>query len=134
MAKKLYFSTLRNEDNIPCDYEFKPPKYGESNTDVSFYEPQSSRIANMRKSASGLSTGVYDFEADEKIELEKVQAPIGRKPGMTFEEISQVATMNAQNIQQQSKDAENSEKAAKAAKEEAISTAKAASQAISEKE
>lgn len=134
MSKKLYFNTLRNEDNVPCDYEYKPPIYGESNTDVSFYEPQSSRIANMRKSASGLSTGVYDFEADEKIELDKVQAPIGRKPGMTFEEISQVTTINAQNIKQQSGEAETAEKAAKAAKEEAINTAKEASKAISENE
>lgn len=130
----LYFNTLRQEKNEVCDYKFELPFFGESNTDISFYEPQSSRIANMRKAASGLSTGVYDFEAGEKFDLDKVTAPIGRKPGITFEEISQVATYNANNIKQQSNDAEEAEKAAKAAKDEAISTAKEASKVISENE
>lgn len=127
----LYFSTVRQEKNDPCDYKFELPIFGESNTDISYYEPQSSRIANMRKAASGLSTGVYDFEADEKFDIENVTSPIGRKPGITFEEVSQVATDNANRIQTQSKNAENEEAAKKAAKAAATEQAVEAAKAIS---
>ena len=65
--KKRYFTNLNSEQNNPCDYKFKLPFFGESKTDQSFYEPNASRISNMKKSASGLSTGVYDFDQDSEL-------------------------------------------------------------------
>ena len=56
--KDRYFNTLFQEKNELSDYKYEAPVYGESNTDISYYEPNSTRIANMRKAASGLSTGV----------------------------------------------------------------------------
>lgn len=104
--EKLYFKYLRNEKNESCDYQYEPPIYGESNTDISYYEPNSTRIANMKKSASGLSTGAYDFDEKSEVEIEDVHSPLGRKPGMTFEEISQIQTRTEMSIKSQSKQAE----------------------------
>lgn len=104
--EKLYFKYLRNEKNESCDYQYEPPIYGESNTDISYYEPNSTRIANMKKSASGLSTGVYDFDENSKVKIEDVHSPLGRKPGMTFEEISQIQTRTESSIKSQAKKAE----------------------------
>lgn len=114
--KYEYFSTLLQENNVSCDYKFVPPIYGESNTDLSYYEPNASRIANMKKTASGLSTGVYDFEKNPGREIpEGVKVPFGRKQGFTFEEISQIETRNNQSIKKQ---ADNSEQLKKQLKEQ----------------
>lgn len=114
--KYEYFSTLHQENNESCDYKFDPPIYGESNTDISYYEPNASRIANMKKTASGLSTGVYDFEKNPGRDIpEGVQVPFGRKQGLTFEEVSQLETRNNQSIKNQ---ADNSEKLKKQLKEQ----------------
>lgn len=114
--EKRYFSTLYQEKNTNCDYKFKLPFFGESNTDISYYEPQASRIANMKKTASGLSTGVYDFEENPGREIkDNFHVPLGRKPGLTFEEVSQLETRNNASIKSQ---ADNSEKLKKELKEQ----------------
>lgn len=104
--EKLYFKYVRNEQNEAIDYKYEPPIYGESNTDISYYEPQSTRIANMKRSASGLSTGAYDFDENSKVKIEDAHVPLGRKPGMTFEEISQIQTRTESSIKSQAKNAE----------------------------
>lgn len=87
----LYFKYLRNEQNEEIDYEYKAPVYGESNTDISYYEPNASRIANMRKAANAAVTGLYDFDQSKaKIpDIEDCVVPFGRAQGLTFEEVSQ---------------------------------------------
>lgn len=106
--KTEYFATIHQKDNEPLDYKFELPIFGESNTDISYYEPNASRIANMKKTASGLSTGVYDFDKNPGKEItEGVHVPFGRKMGLTFEEVSQLETINNQSIKNQ---ADNSEK------------------------
>lgn len=78
---------------------FVLPKYGKSTTDPTYYEPMATAIANMRNSAQGSGKSLYDFEAGSKIpDIENVTPMIGRKPGMTIEEISQISTQNMQNI------------------------------------
>lgn len=110
MAKReLYFKYLRNEQNEEIHYEYHAPKYGESNTDTSFYEPNSTRIANMYRSAGSLSKGVYDFDDGKERDIEKCHVPIGRKPGLTFEEISQIETNVSSSIQKESKQIEKDE-------------------------
>lgn len=43
-------------------YQFVQPKFGKSNTDQSYYEPRSSSIANLYKSAGNAErTPLYDF-------------------------------------------------------------------------
>ena len=102
MAKRgLYFKFLRNEQNEEIDYKYSAPKYGASNTDISYYEPNSTRIANMYRSASSAGTGVYDFDDGKERKIEDCVVPIGRKPGMTFEEISQIQTNNRERIKSQ---------------------------------
>lgn len=127
-----YFNTLYQEKNELLDYKYEAPVYGESNTDISYYEPNSTRIANMRKAASGLSTGVYDFDEGKAPDIEDCVVPIGRKPGMTFEEISQIQTINAQRIKSQSKKIEADEAAEKATKEAQVQTAVDMSKAITD--
>ena len=106
--KTQYFSTIHQKDNEPFDYKFELPIFGESNTDISYYEPNASRIANMKKTASGLSTGVYDFEKNPGKNIpDGVRVPFGRKQGLTFEEVSQLETLNNNSIKNQ---ADNSEK------------------------
>lgn len=134
----LYFSTIHQSNNEVCDYNFEPPLYGLSNTDQSYYEPQSTRIANMRKSASGLSTGAYDFSGEhninpKNIDLRDFHVPIGRALGMTFEEVSQIQTNNENSIVSQSKEEEDRQKSKKQAKEEMIKDSIEISKAISDK-
>lgn len=130
--EERYFSTLYQEQNKKCDYRFELPIFGESNTDISYYEPQASRIANMKKTASGLSTGVYDFEKNPGREIkDNFHVPLGRKLGMTFEEVSQLETRNNSSIKNQ---ADNSEKLKKELKEksaERVAEAVEMSKAIS---
>lgn len=92
----LYFKYLRNEQNVEIDYEFKAPVYGASNTDISYYEPNSSRIANMYKSGGASNVALYDFDqskGQEVPDIKDCQMPFGRKPGLTFEEVSQAETI-----------------------------------------
>lgn len=104
---KLYFKYLRNEKNEEVSYKYKGPIYGPSNTDPSYYEPQATRIANMYRSASAASNGVYDFDDGSKApDINDCVVPVGRKPGLTFEEVSQMQTINERNIKAQAKQAE----------------------------
>lgn len=52
---------------VRSQYEFKPPKYGKSNTDQSYYEPVGSLIANAFRSggAGSPSPDDYDFKASD---------------------------------------------------------------------
>lgn len=107
-------------------YKFVLPKYGKSTTDPTYYEPQATRIANMRKSASN-SVALYDFEG-ENIKLadniNDVHLMFGRKPGMTLEEVAQFAEQNKNSISKQSKDYEKTSKDNEKAKAERIAEAK----------
>lgn len=123
--KKHYFSTLKQENNTLIDYKYESPIYGESNTDISYYEPNSSRISNMRKTASGLSTGVYDFDENSKVSIEDAHSPIGRKPGMTFEEISQIETINNARMKATSDAASDADSKAKENIKEAVKVSQA---------
>lgn len=126
--KTLYFSTLRNENNDSIDYDYKPPVYGASNTDPSYYEPQASRIANMRNSASAVANGAYDFDENKKVNLNEVHIPIGRAPGMTFEEISQLQTINNARIKKQNDENVQADKEAEEAKKQLIENTKTISE------
>lgn len=108
----LYFKFLRNEQNEEIEYKYNPPVYGESNTDITFYEPNATRISNMYKSASAASKGVYDFDGSKKKipNIEDCTVPLGRKLGLTFEEVSQLQTINNSKIKNQSDNIEKSEK------------------------
>ena len=80
-------------------YEFKLPKYPESTTDPTYYEPTATRIANMRKSASSMKS-IYDFEGDDAKQfndsekalkkLSTVQVDPRFNNTLTREEVSQV--------------------------------------------
>ena len=132
MSDKLYFSTIRQEKNTPIDYKFELPIFGESNTDQSYYEPNASRIANMKKSASGLSTGVYDFDKNPgKLIKDGVHVPFGRKQGLTFEEVSQLETLNNQSIKNQADNSEKLQKELKDAAKQRVEEAVEMSKAIS---
>ena len=120
-----YFSTLKQEKNTLLQYEYKPPIYGESNTDISYYEPNETRIANMRKTASGLSSGVYDFDENSKVSIEDAFSPIGRKPGLTFEEVSQMQTDNNARMKATSDKATDADSKAKENIKEAVEMSKA---------
>ena len=88
--------------------KFTLPKYGPSTTDPTYYEPQGTRIANMRKSAQSLES-LYDFtgsldtkgKTKEQIFAEAEKRGMSElsssvvdvrfsKHGLTREEISQV--------------------------------------------
>lgn len=111
---KIYLDSLDARIAKEVDYKFIPPIYGESNTDQSYYEPQSSRIANMKKAASAAAIGSYDFPKGKKIDLEDTAIPVGRKLGILPEEISQLETLNNQSIKNAD---EKDKKAAKEKKE-----------------
>lgn len=116
-----------------CDYKFDLPEFGESTTDPSYYEPQSTRIANMRKSASSASDGVYDFYDDpSSADLDEYHTLVGRKPGITFEEVSAMNEINNFRINANNKAFEESEKRSKKSKEDAIQSAKDLAAAIRE--
>lgn len=103
-----------------CDYVFSLPEYGPSTTDPSYYEPQSTRIANMRRSASSVSEGVYDFSDDpHSADIDRYHVPVGRKPGITFEEVFAMQERNIQRIKANNKKVSD-EKAAKEAAEQTI--------------
>lgn len=85
--------TYRTTDQITDrkdKYEFKPPVFGESTTDPTYYEPTATRIANMKKAAYNGIT-LYDFDDKNKMpdDISKIRVAPGRKPYMTKEEISQ---------------------------------------------
>ena len=74
--------------------KFELPKYPESTTDPTYYEPTATRIANMKRSA-GAFQGLYDFTGSAKTSKEALSQLDGAvvdlrfsKHGMTKEEIS----------------------------------------------
>lgn len=120
-----------------CDYKFVVPKYPETTTDGSFYEPQATRIQNMKKSASSSNQGLYDFYDDEikgngaeryrsqvLNRLDNSVTPLGRKPGMTTEEVMSIMNRTEENIKQTSKDAEKDAKKKADSKAELLQDAK----------
>ena len=111
---KIYLDSLDARVAKEIDYKFELPIFGKSNTDQSYYEPQSSRIANMKKAANAAAIGSYDFPKGKKIDLEDTAIPIGRKLGILPEEISQLETLNNQSIKNAD---EKDKKAAKEKKE-----------------
>lgn len=128
----LYFKYLRNEQNEEIDYKYQAPKYGPSNTDLSYYEPNSSRIANMYKSGGAGAAVCYDFEASKghKIpDINDCQMPFGRKPGLTFEEVSQAETIVKSRVKAEAdkieKDTKNALEQSKKNVKEAVAMAQA---------
>ena len=83
------------------EYKFTLPEYGESTTDPTFYEPMATAISNMRNSAKSIPT-LYDFEAGRNIDIEKIHIMLGRKKGLTQEEMSQIETNLKQEIKETS--------------------------------
>lgn len=82
-------------------YKFELPKFGESTTDPTYYEPTATRIANMRRSA-GSFVGLYDFDGpvSDSVtglkQLDNAQVDVRyAKHGMTKEEISQTAMLKS---------------------------------------
>ena len=55
-----YKNNSQFSEMIKNPTKFELPKYGPSTTDPTYYEPQATRIANMRKSAQSFE-GLYDF-------------------------------------------------------------------------
>lgn len=89
--------------DVKKDYKKPEFDYGQSTTDPSFFEPMQSLITNMRNTATP-SEGIFDFNSDDKIP-DDVNAPLGRKPGMTHEEISSLRNKVEQSIKSQSETA-----------------------------
>lgn len=117
---------------VKKSYEFKLPTFGESRTDPSFYEPTSSRIANMRKSASS-GVALYDYEGDfSKDDIQKQTrthfVEPARKLGVTREELSQIQNMTARKVDEKIEAAEQEVKDKIAEKQRVMSMAKELSQ------
>ena len=56
--------------------KFELPKYPESTTDPTYYEPTATRIANMKRSA-GAFQGLYDFTGSAKTSKEALSQLVG---------------------------------------------------------
>ena len=99
MSEIHYLNNAQISERIE-GYKFTMPVYGPSTTDPTYFEPTATRIANMRKSATGLK-GIFDFEGKlegtpEEIAKKSLKQLEGAtvdvrfsKHGMTKEEISQ---------------------------------------------
>lgn len=112
---------------------FVLPKFGESTTDPTYYEPMATAIANMRNSAQGSGKSLYDFEAGSEVpDIENVIPMIGRKPGMTQEEISQISTQNMQNIKSDIEADKENKKQKQKQQEEAVELSQALDKAREE--
>lgn len=124
-----YDSIGPNSEYVKKEYEFEPPKYGPSTTDPTFYEPTATRIANMRKSANA-GKSLYDFEENKNIDISKVGTMFGRKPGMTLEEVSHVATQNQLRMESQINEYDEAEKSEAEQIKRSSKQAKAIKQAL----
>lgn len=62
--KEIYCFKDTSQISEKSTYNFELPKYPESTTDPTYYEPTATRIANMRKSASSMKS-LYDFEGED---------------------------------------------------------------------
>lgn len=98
----FYFKNTEQISEI--DVEAKPftlPKFGDSTTDPTYYEPMATAIQNMRNSAEGSGQSLYDFAPGTKApDVSDTVPMIGRKPGLTIEEVSQINNINNANIQE----------------------------------
>lgn len=101
-------------------YKFILPKFGKTTTDITYYEPSATRIANMRKSAASVPN-LYDFTGENVPDVSDVSVMIGRKPYFTQEEMSQIETNIIQNVKSESKAAKKNEDDKKAEIENTIS-------------
>lgn len=104
-----YKNTEQISEIDPEVKPFKLPKFGKSTTDPTYYEPMATAIQNMRNSADGSGQSLYDFATGTKTPDVSYTVPmLGRKPGLTIEEVSQINNINNSNIQEDiNKDKEN---------------------------
>lgn len=119
-------------------YKYEPPKYDKSTTDPTYYEPQATRIANMKKSASAMQ-GIFDYSgeeakkfADKYYALDKIENAVVDprfNSHLLQEEISQITTEKTFSVKEmvedkKSKVKKESDEVAKAVKvSQAISKA-----------
>lgn len=62
--------TFSNTDQISerCEpIKFELPKFGNSTTDPTYYEPSATRIANMKKASGMKLEGIYDFYSKDDV-------------------------------------------------------------------
>lgn len=106
----FYYNNTEQISEIVTEkpYKFKLPKFGKTTTDITYYEPSATRIANMRNSASS-APNLYDFTGDKIPDVSDVSVMIGRKPYFTQEEMSQIETKTTQSVKSQSKAAKKAE-------------------------
>lgn len=107
-SKNMWCFKDTNQMSELDTYEFVLPKYPESTTDPTYYEPTATRIANMRKSASSTKS-LYDFEGDDAkvfVDSKKALSKISSAQvdprfnnNLTREEVSQVTTDLGENVQ-----------------------------------
>lgn len=144
MAELVFF-----KDSSPLSkrttYQFSVPKYPETTTDGSFYEPQATRIQNMKKSASSSNQGIYDFYDDEikgndvsryhdqvMNRLNTSETVLGRKPGLTAEEVMSVMSRTVESVEDNSKKQSKADRKKEVEKLEQIENAKTIVKAISQ--
>lgn len=114
---------------------FVLPRFGESRTDPSYYEPSASRIANMRKSASS-GVALYDYEGEfsksdiKKQTREHFMEP-AREIGITREELSQIQNTTVRAINEKVEVAKKDKKAKDSAKADSLELAKEMVSAVS---
>lgn len=133
----IFYENTEQISNL-SNYEFNLPKYPESTTDPSYYEPTASRIANMYRAARQFQ-GLYDYtdkgNDSYKEELRNASINPTRKPGMTLEEVSQFESSVVSQIdsdvkkskEQIKKEKEDSEKSSKNLKDLSVAVADAIS-------
>lgn len=118
--------------------EAKPfvlPKFGESRTDPTYYEPTATRIANMRKSASS-GVALYDYEGDfSKSDIKKQTREHFLEPareiGITREELSQIQNTAVRAVDEKIETAKKDKQSKDSAKAESLQLAKEMASAVS---
>lgn len=107
---------------------FVLPKFGESRTDPTYYEPTATRIANMRKSATS-GVALYDYEGDfSKSDIKKQTRDHFMEPareiGITREELSQIQNTAARSVDEKIDSAKKDKQSKDSAKADSLQLAK----------
>lgn len=114
---------------------FVLPRFGESRTDPTYYEPTATRIANMRKSASS-GVALYDYEGEfsksdiKKQTREHFMEP-AREIGITREELSQIQNTTAREVDEKIEVAKKDKQSKDTAKADSLALAKEMITAVS---
>ena len=141
MSEVHYLNNAQISERVE-GYKFKMPTFGLSTTDPTYFEPTATRIANMRKSATGLK-GVFDFEgkitgSPEEIAKKSIKQLEGAtvdvrfsKHGMTKEEISQIVTEKTSMAEELVKNKKDSAKTKDERLKEEVAIATAVNESLS---